>query len=475
VASPLTLSQAKPDFESLVLQLQLYLSAKGTWSDLLTSSTGETLLEMMAAVGAFNQFAIESAAREGFLNTAVRDSSIYAIADMLGVRISRKLPAGVTVELTRSSTASILTIPRFSSFTIDGVPFFNRDTVVFNAGSAVSLPATLYEGTIKRQTIAADATTFRKIYLNEPNFVVSDIDLDVYLVNASTGERSLWSPITDGIWIAGPFDTVYYDSTSGDGDTVLAFGDGNHGKLPTVGYNLEINYAVTSGARGNNGQSGLKVEYPADSTIVGTTTSVIAGGADQKASSYYAALAPYIYRARRRAVNPADYKAIATEYPSVASVTVKAQKDIAPGDLRWMNVIRLCVLPKETDVYTSQEWADFLDWMEDKKHAAVHIQTYDPTKVVVDVHVILALTQSSTPADIVPVVEVALANLFAKTTTTLGRRIALSDITDVCKVQGVDYVDIVTPVADQVAPDDYTYFALGTLTVSTRYTERASI
>ena len=70
VGVPLKLSDTSPDFESLVLQLQLFLDSKGTWSDVLPSSLGQTLIEMMAAVGAFNQFAIESALREAFLMTA---------------------------------------------------------------------------------------------------------------------------------------------------------------------------------------------------------------------------------------------------------------------------------------------------------------------------------------------------------------------------------------------------------------------
>lgn len=475
MSSPLTLSQVKPDFESIVLQLQLFLAAKGTWDDLLTSSTGETLIEMMGAVGAFNQFAIESAAREAYLETAVRDSSIYAIADMLGVRITRKSPASVDVILSRPTNVGIVTLPRFSVLTVNGLFFFNRESITFNNGSFDSNPAKLYEGTVRTQTIRASATTFNKIYLSELGFIVSDSDLDVYLVNTATGERELWTQTTDGIWIAGPFDKVYYDSTTGDGDTALAFGDGNHGKLPTMGYNLEIVYAITQGSEGNNGQAGLKVEYPLNANITGMTTGIVSGGADEKPASYYSALAPYIYRARKRAVNPSDYKAIATDYPSVASVTVKAQKDIAPGDLRWMNVVRICILPKESDVFTTSEWEDFLLWFEKKKHAAIHIQTYDPTKVVVNIQVTLALDPSAVSADIIPTVTDALTALFEKTTTTLGRRIALSDITQACKIAGVDYVDIVHPVDDQVAPDDYTYFSLGSLNVGTRYTERNSI
>lgn len=468
---PLTLSQTKPDFEAILLQLQLFLSSKGTWKDLLTSSTGETLLEMIAATGAFNQFAIESAAREAYLTTAVRDSSIYAISRMLGVRITRKVPAGVDVVLSKAASAATLSIPKFTAFDIDGTTFFNRDPIVFSAG-ATNTTARLYEGQVKVQTFAANSTPFRELYLNELDFQVSDIDLEVYLTNPTTGERELWNNTPEGIWIAEPFDKLYYDSTSGFGDTTLLFGDGNHGKLPSVGHNIEVNYVVTSGAKGNNGTSGLVVVMPSNVGITGLTTSSITGGANEKASSFYKALASNIYRARTRAVNPGDYRAIAASYPGVASVVVRAQKDIAPHDLRWMNVVRICILPQEQEQFTNVEWDDFIEWFSYRAHAAVHVHKYNPTRISVNISVELALHPTAVLASVLPEVEANIQKLFAKNLYTLGRRVAVSDIHAACMVKNVDYVISITPTSDLVAPDEYTYFSLDNLTIGTKYTER---
>lgn len=471
VGIPLVLSQTKPDFEAILLQLQLFLNSKSTWKDLLTSSTGETLLEMIAATGAFNQFAIESASREAYLTTAVRDSSIYAISRMLGVRITRKAPASVAVTLTRAASNSILSLPKFTTFDIDGKSFFNRDPVVFTLNS-LTTTSVLYEGTVKVQTFAATSTPFREIYLNELDFIVCDQDLEVYLTNPTTGERELWTNTPDGIWIAGPLDKVYHDSTSGFGDTTLLFGDGNHGKLPSVGHNIEVNYAVTSGAGGNNGTSGLEVTVPSDPSIAGSTTSSITSGADQKPSSFYKALASNIYRARTRAVNPGDYRAIAASYPGVASVVVRAQKDIAPYDLRWMNVVRICILPAEEDNFSESEWEDFIDWFSYRAHAAVYVQKYNPTKIQIDVNVELALHPTAVLASVLLEVESNIRALFEKNLYTLGRRVAVSDIHTACMVNNVDYVISINPTSDKVAPDEYSYFSLNTLTIGTKYTER---
>lgn len=143
---PLKLSAVKPDFTSILLQLQLYLQSTGTWVDLQTSSTGQTLLEMMAATAAFNQFAIESAARETTLTTAARDSSVYAITRMLGVRIHRKTPASVSVQLLRDTIDTSESIATYTQFDVNGTPYFNRQALIFVTG-ANQAAERLYYGT----------------------------------------------------------------------------------------------------------------------------------------------------------------------------------------------------------------------------------------------------------------------------------------------------------------------------------------
>ena len=469
---PLKLSEVKPDFESLVLQLQLFLDVRETWKDLLTSSTGQTLIEMMAATGTFNQFAIESAAREAYLSTAVRDSSIYAITRMLGVRISRKAPASTSVDLHRESDQSVpLLIPKFSQFLVNGKFFFNRYPILFPVGEE-DTTATLYEGQIRSQTFDADSTLFKEIYLNEPGFSVADQDVEVAVIDPTTNIREVWTVTDQGIWTAGSNDKVYYDSTSGLGDTILQFGDGYHGFLPSLGSKIEVRYAITTGSIGNNGGSDLAVSIDAYPEITGTTTSAITGGANEKPASFYKILAPHLFRARSRAVTPQDYKAIASSYSDVASVTIQAQKDIAPNDLRWMNVVRVCILPFSSDAFTEQQWDDFILWFQKYYHAAIHISKYDATKIVSDVTLELSLTQDAIPEEVIPQVDENIRSLFERDFRTLGKRIAVSDISNACtSVKGVDYVNIETPKEDLV-PNTLSYYELGTLTITTKYSER---
>lgn len=477
---PLKLSQSQPDFEALVLQLQIFLNSRATWSDLLTSSTGETLIEMMAAVGTFNQFAIEIAAREGFLDTAVRESSIYAITRMLGVRIGRKSPAGCDVTLTRVGdlTYSRL-LPRFTQFTVNGQKFFNRFPIQFDQGQATSI-GKLYEGQLKIQNIPATSQAFTEIYLNEPGFTVSNSDVEVAVINNVSGTGDYWDQIDDGIWTAAAQDKVYYDATSGTGDAILAFGDGYSGQLPSIGNTIQISYIVTTGSVGNNGGANFEIKCVDFADISGISTSKITGGSDQKTPAYYKAMAPHIARAKKRAVAPMDYKAITSDYPGVVAAAIQAQKDIAPGDLRWMNVVRICLLPQVGDSLSETEWADFKIWFKKRCHTAVEIQSYDPKKIVVDLELVLALNSSANPTEVVPLAEANIRALFAREINTLGKRIAVSDIVEAARINGVDYVQISNPQLDLVTSivrgkaSVLEYFEIGELKIGTRYSERAS-
>lgn len=478
---PVRLSQTKPDFESIVLQLQLYLSTKGTWVDQQTSGTGQTLIEAVSAVGAFNQFATEMSFREAFLSTARRDSSIYAGSDFLGVHITRKTPAKVQLQFRRTKDLMMpVVIPRLSAFQVDGRLFFNRDPITFASNSDTSQLTTLYQGEIRTKTFPGRSAPFQEVSLNEPGFNVSDSDVTVYLVNATLGERALWTKTEEGLWIAGPNERVFYDRTDGNGDVILTFGDGTHGAMPGVGYTIEVVYAITAGTQGNNGGSGLEAKYVANPDIQGLTSNTIVGGANEKPASFYRNLAPQIYKARKRAVTPSDYQALAADYPGVASVVVQAQKDIAPGDLRWMNVVRMCVLPYDGDRFTEIEWADFLQWFSVRKHAAIQIQRYNPERRDVTIQMKLALKQNAIPGVVYPAVFDAVHKLFEKEINTLGKRIAVSDIVAAADIEDVDYVQILSPTADfYVSVEDdtqapYVWWNLTSLQIDMAYSERRS-
>lgn len=563
----LKLSQIKPDFDSLLMQMQLFLQSTNTWSDLQTSSTGQTLLEMIAAVGTFNQFAIESAVRETTLTTAVRDSSVYAITRMLGVRIHRKSPAGVSATVSRLDSTTLEQIPTYTQFDVDGTSFFNRYPLMFPAGSlsaserlyygsmlsvldsrsftidasiVLSLkiktndrfsllvgsgasagesrtvvylggnvgnnafrvvdeenPITdftpsirislmrdtvqLNEGTVIEETFTSGGDAFQQYYLSNTKFTVSDIDVEVRVYDEQAASFIQWELAYDGIWLASQYDRVYLDSTSGDGDAIISFGDGINGMSPPLGTSIKIKYAVTSGSTANKGLTNIAVSLPSVNDTAGTTVSVISGGADEKPSSYYRAMAPLIFKARNRGVTQSDYKAVALDYPGIISVSVQAQRDIAPTDLRWMNQIQICLLPAAEGVYalTPFEWDLFMVHMDSKKHAAVNIVPKDPTRQNVNIDITLALKNQYVGSSVTPVADAQIRALFKRQSDTLGRRIAVSDVTKAALVAGVDYVVVnscslagMSGISDLVPTDNTHFLEVASVVINTKYSER---
>lgn len=481
---PLELSKVTADFDGFVEALVNHLQQSDAWKDTIVASQGLTLIDMIAGVGASNQFYIEMGAREGFPSSAVRESSVYAATRMLGVRISRKLPASVPCYLTNeTSTAKV--ISPLSQFSVGPRFFFNRSQIVIPAGATVTaIP--LYEGQIRTKEF--DLATipdlgFNEFHLNEPGFGVSDIDLQVTTYDLSTLQTDIWFPTEDSLFELTATQRVFFDNTTGEGDAVLTFGDGQFGRqLPTLG-TLTVKYAVTEGAEASRSitEPKIKVTLGTEPLINGETSAQVSGGASNKPAIYYKLYGPNAFRARKRIISIADYNAVTNLYPGIADAVALGQRDIAPNDITYMNVIRICLLPEVADTMggvnpnpQSQAWRDFLQWLEKKKHKAVQIQTWNPVKIVVSVSVTVAILAQYDPDTIRARAVEAIKNIFKRRPGTLGRRLAYSDISDVCKrLEGVDYVVVHNPTEDVVPDSQLKYVDLDAEpTVLVKFSER---
>ena len=480
---PVRLSEVKPDFESVLLQLQLAVQQRAEssedgrgWTTVLTSGTGETLLELFGSGVTFNQMGIETSLREAFYKTARRESSIYAITNDLGVRISRKTPSFAKVQLFRNAhIESQRVYPRLTQFTVNGKTYFNRDPVVFEAGSPETR-AILYQGVVKSQTFRGDGMGFRRIYLREPGFVVSDLDVLVRVKrDPSVNMMETWAVTDEGLWLADRNDLVFSDETDGDGDCVIGFGDNIHGAMPPLGSQIIITYVVTDGRDSNGLLTGSEVKMVSDPSVEGKTLDTTFGGANEKSAEYYRYMGPHIRKANRRAISDIDYAAILSQPSNIACAVAQGQSEIAPWDLRWMNQVRVCLLPVEPtqDTITSVEWDNVKAYMKRRKHAAVRLVRHDPTKLYADLQITLILkVDVDANKDIIAEAESAVRNVFARKHDTLGKRIAISDIFDAAKVEGVDYV-FIDAHDDFICPDVTHYYELRNLVVSSRYSERS--
>jgi hypothetical protein len=477
------ISKVVPDFDLLFKSLQSKLESKGTWTDLLPTGVGTTILDMFAGTNISHQYYTDVNLREAFLPLAVRDSSIFSGTRMLGVHIARKVGASCSVELSNHSTQTRF-IPPLTQFTVGSYRGYVRDQYTIPPGQTIVVD--MYIGQPQERIFQLNSTpnlALKEFILGLPGFVVSEKDLFVYSRNTDSGEVTEWARTENALFESGPDDAVYFESTTRTGDVSLMFGDGNFGRRLQNNEELIVQFVTSDGAVSNNGLPGTEVKAVADTTVRGATLTSITGGADERSSIYYKQFAPVMHRTKRRAISNSDIRATIMGYPGIADCSLFGQRDIAPNDLRWMNTIRVCVLPIEQDTMgganpnpRSAQWNAFVDWLHPRLHKAYTIQTWNPSKKFVDVRLRIALLRSALDGEVKIAATEAILKLFRKRAGILGRRLSISDISNaVKKIQGVDYVLVDSP-SDEIVPQDAMEYVVlnGIPSIETFYSDRAT-
>jgi hypothetical protein len=410
------LSTVSPDHADIVSQLQAALLTRDSWKDRITSSTGQTLVEFQAAIGAYDQYAIESAFQEVFPESAKNATSIYAAAEFLGVRTNRKIGATVTVSLT--STVNI-TIPVYSQFLGGGTFWYNKTALNVTSTPTVF---TLTQGKIVHLSTTGLGTDFQSFVSQETDFVVHDQDV---LVKINSVNQYVTS---DGLWTRPSLDGVQ-NKTLPDGRLLLLFGNTIYGSKPVATDVIDITYIVTQGSDSNNLPiSGRPIALETDPTVAGTFTVLPSGGGSQSPFLVYKNITPALFGSFNSSVTAAQYKRLPLQYPGVIDAQTFAQREVNPKALAWMNVIKVCLLT--TSPFSGPQFAAFEDFFLRNTMYSTRVYRQDPIPVDVDVDVDVFCANFSNLSEIQQKVEDALDALFAPRQGIIGLDIYLSDIYD---------------------------------------------
>lgn len=410
------LSTVSPDHADIVSQLQAALLTRDSWKDRITSSTGQTLIEFQAAIGAYDQYAIESAFQEVFPESAKNATSIYAAAEFLGVRTNRKIGATVTVSLTSPVN---VTIPVYSQFLGGGTFWYNKTALNVTSTPTVF---TLTQGKIVQLSTTGLGTDFQSFVSQETDFVVHDQDV---LVKINSVNQYV---TTDGLWTRPSLDGVQ-NKTLPDGRLLLLFGNTIYGSKPVATDVIDITYIVTQGSDSNNLPiSGRPLALETDPTVAGTFTVLPSGGGSQSPFLVYKNITPALFGSFNSSVTAAQYKRLPLQYPGVIDAQTFAQREVNPKALAWMNVIKVCLLT--TSPFSGPQFAAFEDFFLRNTMYSTRIYRQDPIPVDVNVDVDVFCANFSNLSEIQQKVEDALDALFAPRQGIIGLDIYLSDIYD---------------------------------------------
>lgn len=425
-ANPLQLSTLTADVEDFVDQFQSYLQNNPVWIGNLTTQTSQTILELIGSVGTFAQGRIIRAYEDAFAETAQSDSAILSITQMQGIRITRYLPAQVSVTIMSSMD---VTLAPYTQFQGAGNYFFSEAQIILIANTPVTV--TLSEGQMYAYSMYGLGTERQTFVSAQNGFMVSDQDVQVQ-INGVTIPKAY-----GGLW---NFDGLpgYSDQTMSDGSLLLQFGNlgglsplGQFGTIPQITDTVIISYPITQGATGNGlVTNGNNVTVVGFSSITGTFTSNPSGGANNKSIVAYKNVASGGFGTYSSAVTKSQYASIIATYPGIVDVVTQAQREINPMALQWMNTIRVSALTSST--WSQPQIQQFLTYAQSVTQYAPYFIWVPPVAVPQTVDVSVYVFNSATPSAVQAQVQTALINMFSAQPGILGTNLYVSDIENAC-------------------------------------------
>lgn len=383
----LFLDYSKISYEDTLSQISSILNLQSPQvMDFFTTSTGRMLMELFAAYNELLYRGIETGLLEGFSATATKLSSAVTNASSMGYSIRRPTPAAssfyVALTGTAGAYAGAFTIPKFTSFSVNGNAFLAIDDYTFKWDStgkvvAPSAGTTIVQGYLKTVNfVANEGQLFQKIQIADSSFsdYFGDADplndlpaasrITTVTVNGVAWDidrRSLYNPDKK----TAPYSkggTLYKStnykcviSTNSEGNVEILFGDGIVAAIPTG--TISITYLSTAGAAGAMFNSkDLKITVSAgeisytpnnslvDSNLAFYLNESAIGGADLESVQSINHNAPKIYSALDRAITVDDYKAILLTMPNVAHALAYGEDQLGAGDYRYFNVVLFTVI-----------------------------------------------------------------------------------------------------------------------------------
>ena len=332
------------------------------WTSRDSSDFGILFVDLVSYMGDILHYYVDQAARESFLETATRRSSLLAIASLLDYIPHGRTSAQTSIVLNATNSlatdVSPILIPANTKFTAnplvetaESVIFTSNQAIAFNSTGtpiagyttyAKTVPATLglTEGEFFTETFTSNGQLSQRYTLSKTGVVKESIVVNV--AEGVLGANVSYSQVTRLIENTNS-DKVYVASIESDDSVVLQFGNGIHGKIPATNATVTITYRRSRGAAGNVEANSVTAFYslsnsfgPTYDGIVITPNSIRAfGGSDSESVVSLKANIPTSFRSQDRAVSLQDYEDLLLRVSGI----VKTKAEIVSGATAKQGVI----------------------------------------------------------------------------------------------------------------------------------------
>lgn len=401
------------------------------------------LLSIYAAVAEVLHYYIDNMAREAFLPTARRYSSVYNHAKLVDYHIKCAVPSTVDILLYLDKPAESDIVIPISTFTsTDGKPWQSTKEVVLVKGSySVKIPLRQIENRTIQQTISYTSSNPRFI-LGIPNdgrkYAEGSMNLKI--------SQDSWI-LVDTLAYSGPNDKVFKVEPDENMYPTIIFGDNKFGKVPNANSTMIASFNVTYGKQGNV-PSGSFTSVPSniskiDSRLKISSPYAANGGSDYEDFESLKSHIPLSIKSLGVAITRDDYESLAKLVPGVnkAYVNYRCGKyieiyitpdnpNIDPNDNGWGQASEALIDTVESRLNKSKVITTNL--LVGSTHAA---------RVYIDAEITGKKSYNST--DIINQVKSAILEAYNYNTSDINKPIRLSDLYSLIdNLSTVDYLKI---------------------------------
>jgi len=405
-------------------------------SDHSQSNIMVVILDIFAGITEMLNYYIDNMAREAFISTARKYSSMVRLTRLIDYRIKASISAKVDVSVSFLDVVgdplpvSAFTLPKGTAFTSNsGIQFISIDAVpvLLNATSMV-VPCT-QELIIVNQLLGISTSTINQIYSLGDNYTNETIDLTVGGV--------VWT-LKSTLGRSEPEDKHFVVDISADKIAYIKFGDDINGAIPQPGLDIIGNYSTTSGILGNVGINTIN-SSSYDFTLHGIIDKNITNILGAVAGSNYEDIekirrsAPLSIRTLDRAVTKQDYIDITKLAPGVEKANLKHTCGKA---------IEIYIVPNGGGIASQSLLNTTKDFVDLRKMVTTFISVL-PTgqsDIYIDMNVKAKFRASLTQTDVD--IRAALTNLYSYANSDVNKPIRTSDL--IALVDNLSRVDYIT-------------------------------
>lgn len=281
------------------------------------------LVDMFAGIAELINYYIDITARELYLPTARRFSSVLKIAELAGYLGKARIPAQATVEFTLSSgevNPATFTINSGLAMTSPGgVSWILSRNVIFRQGFYKAVGYAVQYSPINAYSLGTSNGEANQSFLLPQDYAHNSLDVIVGGV--------YWDRV-DAMGFYKASDTVFVVRVKTDGGVYIEFGDGVNGLIPTDGVSISCNYKSTLGPGGDvaaNKINSISVSpaLPSGVSLLVTNPSRSFGSRNIEGIEEVRKAIPISLRTLERAVTRQDYIDVATQAPGVRSAVLE--------------------------------------------------------------------------------------------------------------------------------------------------------